>query len=76
MLGISAFLIASKYEDIYPPEIQKLAFLSENAFTREQIIEFEGKLLSFLKFDLIFVSELDAFEYLFKLSNLENRKIF
>jgi hypothetical protein len=32
LLGIAAFLIASKFEDIYPPESNELCYLCDNAY--------------------------------------------
>jgi len=64
LLGIASFLVASKFEDIYPPELEEFCYLCENIYKKEQLIEFEGRILSFLKFDLIFVSSLDILEIL------------
>ena len=35
LLGISTILVATKYEEIYPPELRDLLAVSENKFTRE-----------------------------------------
>jgi cyclin B len=33
LLGISALLIASKYEEIYPPTVKDFVYISKNSFT-------------------------------------------
>lgn len=71
LIGICGFLIASKYEDIYPPEINDFCYLCENIFTKKQIIDCEGEILSFLNFNLIFVSPVDVSDYFLKVYNNE-----
>lgn len=52
LVGITAFLIACKYEEIYPPEIQDFRTLSENSFTKEEILRMEQAILKSLAFYL------------------------
>jgi hypothetical protein len=37
-LGVTAMLIASKYEEIYAPEVRDFVFITDKAYTREQIL--------------------------------------
>jgi hypothetical protein len=37
-LGVAALLIATKYEEIYPPELKDLLSVSENKFTKEEVL--------------------------------------
>jgi len=41
ILGLTAILIATKYEEIYPPSLQELLSVSENKFSRRDVIEME-----------------------------------
>ena len=34
LLGVSAMLIATKYEEIYPPTVKDFIFMTKNAYTR------------------------------------------
>ena len=43
-------LIASKYEEIYPPELNDFLLVSENKFTRAEIIKMEKDLLATMNF--------------------------
>ncbi|GKA08268.1 ubiquitin carboxyl-terminal hydrolase, partial [Tanacetum coccineum] len=45
LLGISALLISSKYEEIWPPEVNDLIHISDSAYTREQILAMEKAIL-------------------------------
>lgn len=35
LLGVSAMLIATKYEEIYPPTVKDFIFMTKNAYTRQ-----------------------------------------
>jgi hypothetical protein len=37
-LGVAALLIATKYEEIYPPELKDLLSVSENKFTKDEVL--------------------------------------
>jgi len=52
LVGVSAMLIASKYEEIYPPEVKDFEYVTDRAYTREEILDMEGKIISCLNFNL------------------------
>jgi cyclin B len=35
LLGVTTILVATKYEEIYPPELRDLLQVSENKFTKD-----------------------------------------
>jgi hypothetical protein len=45
ILGVTALLIATKYEEIYPPELKDLLSVSENKFTRQEVLSMELDML-------------------------------
>lgn len=45
-------LIASKYEEIWAPEVRDFVYISDRAYTKEQILAMEKMILNTLKFDL------------------------
>ena len=45
--------IASKFEEIYCPEIKDFAYVADNAYTTDQIFHFEGLILQELDFQLV-----------------------
>ena len=45
ILGVTALLIATKYEEIYPPNLDDLLSVSENKFTREEVLLMEMDML-------------------------------
>ena len=52
LLGLACFLIASKYEDTYPPRINDLIIVSNKAFTRSEILAMESTVLEKIHYDL------------------------
>ena len=52
LLGISALLIATKYEEIYPPGVKDFVYVSKNTLTREDILDMEMSILTTIEFDI------------------------
>lgn len=44
-------LIASKYEEIYAPEVQDFVYITDRAYSKSEILECEYKMLKTLEFD-------------------------
>jgi len=58
LVGVTAMLIASKYEEIYPPEVNDYVFVTDNTYSRDEILEKEGEILNTLNFNLTYPSML------------------
>ena len=56
LVGVSAMLIACKYEEIWPPLIKDYIHISDNAYDKQQIITMENNMLMELDFNVNFVS--------------------
>jgi G2/mitotic-specific cyclin-B, other len=54
LVGVSALLIACKYEEIYPPELKDFVFITDRAYTKEDVLTMEFLILSSLSFELSF----------------------
>eukprot|EP00250_Pteridium_aquilinum_P019459 c24441_g2_i1 orf=50-1633(-) len=52
LVGVTAMLLASKYEEIWSPEVKDFVYISDKAYTKEQILEMEKQMLNKLKFNL------------------------
>ncbi|XP_007015340.2 PREDICTED: G2/mitotic-specific cyclin S13-7 [Theobroma cacao] len=52
LVGISAMLIACKYEEIWAPEVNDFVFISDNAYAREQVLAMEKAILDKLEWYL------------------------
>ncbi|XP_052180980.1 cyclin-A2-4-like isoform X2 [Diospyros lotus] len=52
LLGITCMLIASKYEEICAPRVEELCFITDNTYTREEVLKMEREVLNYLCFRL------------------------
>lgn len=50
LVGVTGMLIAAKFEEIYPPEIKDFVYITDKAYTKEEIISMETTMLSTLGF--------------------------
>ncbi|XP_062908975.1 cyclin-A1 isoform X1 [Mobula hypostoma] len=53
LVGTAAMLVASKYEEIYPPEIDEFVYITDDTYTRKQLLRMEHLLLKVLSFDMM-----------------------
>ena len=52
LVGVTAMLIACKYEEIYPPIVKDFVYITDNAYTKEDILQMESKILQTLDFNI------------------------
>jgi hypothetical protein len=48
--------LAAKYEEIYPPELRDLVYITDKAYTKEEILTMESKILKALKYQVTIAS--------------------
>jgi len=52
LVGVTAMFIASKYEEIYAPEVRDFVYISDKAYSREEILKMEATVLGALNFNV------------------------
>jgi hypothetical protein len=52
LVGVTALLIACKYEEIYPPEVKDCVYITDRAYTRQDVLDMEAEVVKTLKFSL------------------------
>ncbi|XP_011081887.1 cyclin-A2-2-like isoform X1 [Sesamum indicum] len=52
LLGVTCMLIASKYEEICAPRVEEFCFITDNTYTKEEVVKMESRVLNFLGFQL------------------------
>ncbi|XP_016437663.1 cyclin-A2-3-like [Nicotiana tabacum] len=52
LLGITCILIASKYEEIRPLRVEECCFITDNTYTKSEVLAMESLALKFLGFQL------------------------
>ena len=63
-LGITALMIACKHEEINVPKVEDFIYITDNAYTKEEVFKMENDVLSKLNFELLFPSPIKFYEYL------------
>ncbi|XP_054708179.1 G2/mitotic-specific cyclin-A-like [Uloborus diversus] len=52
LVGTASMFIASKYEEIYPPELKDFVYITDDTYTKKQILRMEHLVLKVLAFDI------------------------
>ncbi|KAK4491136.1 hypothetical protein RD792_001860 [Penstemon davidsonii] len=52
LLGVSSMLVASKFEEISPPHVDHFCYITDNTYTKEEVIQMEQDVLKFLDFEI------------------------
>ncbi|CAK9011585.1 unnamed protein product [Durusdinium trenchii] len=52
LCGVAAMFIAAKFEEIYPPEVKDFVYITDNAYTKDDILNMEVAMLRTLNFEL------------------------
>jgi len=52
LVGVTAILVAAKYEEIYAPTVDQLVYISDNTYQRQEVVRMETILLTSLGFGL------------------------
>lgn len=52
LVGTAAMFIAAKYEEIYPPDVKEFVYITDDTYTKKQVLRMEHLILKVLSFDL------------------------
>lgn len=52
LVGTAALFIAAKYEEIYPPDVGEFVYITDDTYTKTQVLRMEQLILKVLSFDL------------------------
>ncbi|KAL0101501.1 hypothetical protein PUN28_018968 [Cardiocondyla obscurior] len=52
LVGTAAMFIAAKYEEIYPPDVGEFVYITDDTYSKTQVIKMENLILRVLSFDL------------------------
>lgn len=74
LLGTAAMFIAAKYEEIYPPDVGEFVYITDDTYTKKQVLRMEHLILRVLSFDLTVPTPL-AFLMYYCVSNNLSEKI-
>lgn len=69
-------LIASKYEEIYAPEVRDFVYITDKAYTKDEILKMECHILSTLDFNVCTPSAFRFIERFSKIANVSIKQLF
>mmetsp|Transcript_21044 Transcript_21044/g.58519 ORF Transcript_21044/g.58519 Transcript_21044/m.58519 type:complete len:548 (-) Transcript_21044:545-2188(-) len=52
LLGITALLVSSKYEEQYPPEVKDCVYITDRAYSAQQVLDMEFEIVMVLDFKM------------------------
>ncbi|KAJ1521101.1 hypothetical protein ONE63_002803 [Megalurothrips usitatus] len=52
LVGTAAMFIAAKYEEIYPPDVGEFVYITDDTYTKRQVLRMEHLILKVLAFDI------------------------
>ena len=73
LVGVTAMLIACKYEEIYAPEVRDFVYITDKAYTKEEILQMENDMLATLEYNITVPSPikyLEIYSYYLKLDEI------
>ena len=72
LVGVTAMFIASKYEEIFPPEAKDFVYITDNACNKKELLDMEIDMLTTLNFDITFPSQYRFLELYKQVLNLSD----
>ena len=74
LLGITAMLIACKHEEINLPKIDDFIYITDNAYTKDEVFIMENDILHIFNFELLYPSPIKFYEFLSLKFNFDKKQ--
>ncbi|XP_049888164.1 cyclin-A2-like isoform X2 [Pectinophora gossypiella] len=75
LVGTAATYIASKYEEVYPPDVAEFVYITDDTYTKREVLRMEHLILKVLSFDLSTPTSLTFLSH-YCIANGISKKIF
>jgi hypothetical protein len=69
LVGVSCMLIASKYEEIFAPQVEDFVYITDNTYTSAELLHMETIILKALRFNLTAVTPYTFLQRILSLLN-------
>lgn len=66
LVGVVGMFVAAKFEQIHPPRVTEFVYITDNTYTKEDILSMECEMLSALKFEVAVPTQAQCMDYLLK----------
>jgi len=74
LVGVTGMLIAAKFEEIYPPEIRDFVYITDKAYTKEEVLVMEVSMLTTLEFTVCCPTVVPFFERYQRINNSSEKQ--
>lgn len=74
LVGVTGMLIAAKFEEIYPPEIRDFVYITDKAYTKEEVLVMEVSMLTTLEFTVCCPTVVPFFERYQRVNNSSEKQ--
>ena len=75
LVGVTAMLIACKYEEIYAPEVKDFVYITDKAYTKDEIFAMENDIMDALEFNVTVPSSFRYMEIFNRYLKLEDNAV-
>ncbi|CAK72279.1 unnamed protein product (macronuclear) [Paramecium tetraurelia] len=76
LVGVASLFIACKYEEIYPPDLKDFVYITDNAYTKQDVLDMEGQILQTLGFSITQPSSYSFLQRFGRIAGLDTKNLF
>mmetsp|Transcript_22596 Transcript_22596/g.57862 ORF Transcript_22596/g.57862 Transcript_22596/m.57862 type:complete len:372 (-) Transcript_22596:188-1303(-) len=75
LVGVTGMFLASKYEEIWAPEVRDFVYICDKAYSRKQILDMEKKMINTLAFKVSLPTSFHFFHRYIKAAEAEDKRL-
>lgn len=76
LLGIAALLVSYKQEEILRPKLDEFIYMTDNSYTKEELVNMENDILHLLDFNIVLVNPLSFYQILSVVLSLDKKTYY
>jgi len=73
LVGAAAMFLAAKYEEIYPPDVGEFVYITDDTYTKKQVLRMEHLILKVLNFDIAVPTSVEFVKRYLKAADADKR---
>eukprot|EP00762_Andalucia_godoyi_P003289 ANDGO_06580.mRNA.1 G2/mitotic-specific cyclin-B len=74
LAGMTAMLLASKFEEVYPPEVRDFEYISAKAYSKAEILKMERHMLATIRFKMSVPTPFSFLDRFCRAANMDARQ--
>lgn len=72
LIGVVAMFIAAKFEEIDPPRAHEFAYITDNTYSKKEVVNMEARLISVLEFKVVVPTAMQFFDRLSRVNKSDS----